>query len=321
MARPLRIEFAGAIYHVTARGSERRAIVRDDVDRLKWLSVVERTVDRHGWRVFAFALMDNHFHLFLQTPEPNLSAGMAQLNGSYAGYFNARHERVGHLLQGRFKSILVEEQGYWRQLGRYVHLNPVRAGLARRPEDWPWSSYIGYHRPARRLDWVCYERVLAEFGGDTPAARRAYRQYVAEGLERKLDNPLAMAVHELALGSDAFVAKIRRLVRHRAEDADLPALRLLKRPADIAAVAAAVTQRMGGTPANWEPGRRCDDISRAVAAYVARQVTSHTSSQIAETLGYRSSSSIPVACRRVEQGIRRSASFARQVQAILADLH
>jgi len=320
MARPLRIEFAGAIYHVTARGNERRAIVRDDVDRLKWLSVVERTVDRHGWRVFAFALMDNHFHVFLQTPQPDLSAGMAHLNGSYAGYFNARHGRVGHLMQGRFKSILVEEQGYWLELGRYVHLNPVRAGLARRPEDWPWSSYVGYHRPGRRLDWVCYERVLAEFGGDTPAGRRAYRQYVAEGLERKLDDPLSKAVHGLVLGSDAFVATIRRLVGHRAEDGELPALRLLKRPADMGAVATAVTGRMGGDPANWQAGRRCDDISRAVAAYVARQATSHTSGQIAEALGHRNSSSISVACRRVEQSTKRSASFARQVQAIIADL-
>ncbi len=114
---------------------------------------------------------------------------------------------------------------------------------------------------------------------------------------------------------------IRRLVGHRAEDAEVPALRLLKRPADMGAVATAVTGRMGGDPANWQPGRRCDDISRAVAAYVARQATSHTSGQIAEALGYRNPSSISVACRRVEQSIKRNESFARQAQAIIADLH
>ena len=189
MARPLRIEFHDAIYHVMARGNERRAIVRDDVDRRKWMSLVERTVARHRWRVFAFALLDNHFHLFLQTPEADLSAGMAHLNGSYAGYFNVRHRRVGHLMQGRFKSVVVDDQGYWRELSRYVHLNPVRARLVQRPEDWAWSSYAGYHRPARRLEWVCTERVLAEFGGDTAAGRGAYRQYVAEGLDNGGQEP------------------------------------------------------------------------------------------------------------------------------------
>ena len=321
MARPLRIEFPDAIHHVTSRGNERRAIIRDDVDRRKWLSLLERTVDRHGWRVFAFALMDNHFHLFLQTPSPDLSTGLAHLNGSYAGYFNHRHGRAGHLMQGRFKSILVEGRGYWRELGRYVHLNPVRAGLVERPEDWPWSSYGGYHRPGRRLGWVCYDRVLAEFGGDTAAGRRAYRQYIAEGLGRPLDSPLAKAVHGLVLGSDAFVAKVRRLVKQQADDEELPGLRRLKRPADMTAVVAAVTAHLGGDPANWRPGRRCDDISRAVAAYVARQATSRTLARIAEALGYRNSSSISVACRRVEGRIQRNPALAKTVQTILTKCH
>lgn len=320
MARPLRIEFPGGIYHVTSRGNERRAIVRDDVDRRKWLSLLERTVERTGWRVFAFALMGNHFHLFLQTSEPNLSAGMAHLNGSYAGYFNHRHGRVGHLLQGRFKGIVVDEQGYWRRVGRYVHLNPVRAGLVERPEDWPWCSFVGYHRPGRRLPWVCYERILAEFGGDTPAGRKAYRQYITEGLGRPLDNPLSKAVHGLVLGSDAFVAKIRRLVEPRADDAELPGLRRLKRPADMAAVIAAVTGRLGGDPAGWQPGRRCDEFSRAVAAYVARQATSNALGRIAAALGYRGGNSISVASRRVEERIKRSAPLAAEVRAILAEL-
>ena len=182
MVRPLRVEFAGAVHHVMSRGNARGAIVADDADRWRWLRLLERATLRHGWRVFALALMDNHYHVFLQTPEPNLSVGLQQLNSGYATYFNARHRRVGHVLQGRFRSIVVEEHGYWLELSRYVHLNPVRAGLVSRPEDWAWSSYAGYHRPARRLKWVDYGRVLAEFGGDTPAGRTAYRDYVAEGL-------------------------------------------------------------------------------------------------------------------------------------------
>jgi len=323
MARPLRIEFPGAIYHVTARGNERRGIVRDDVDRWKWRSLLERTVARHGWRVFAFALMGNHFHLFLQTPQANLSAGVHHLSGSYAGYFNARHRRRGHLLEGRFRSILVEDTGYWRQLSRYVHLNPVRAGLAQRPEDWGWSSYAGYHRPARRVPWIDYSRVLAEFGGDTSSGRQAYRQFVAEGLGRALDSPLAKAAHGLVLGSDAFVAKVRAMAAaaaKRAGDPELPALADLTRPAGLDAVIAAATKALGGDVTRWQPRRRCDDLSRPAAAFLARRATRASDAEIAQRLGYRSLSSVSVACRRVEAALADNPKLAHTLARLAADL-
>ena len=127
MARPLRIEYSNAIFHVSSRGNARQTIVRDVADRDKWVELLRRSVEEQGWRLFAFALMTNHFHLFLQTPEPNLSKGMQHLNGSFAGYFHARHGTCGHLFQGRFKAIVVESEGHWLELSRYVHLNPVRA--------------------------------------------------------------------------------------------------------------------------------------------------------------------------------------------------
>ena len=319
MARPLRVEFEDAVYHVMARGGERRAIVRSDGDRDKWVRLLGRTVERFGWRVYSFALMDNHFHLFLQTPQANLSAGMAHLNGSYAGYFNYRHGRVGHLFQGRFRSVLVEERGYFLEVSRYVHLNPVRAGLVSRPEAWPWCSYEGYHRLARRQEWLDCERVLAEFGGDTPAGRKAYRRYVAEGLSGRLDSPFAAAVHGVVLGSDAFVARVRRMLADRSADADLPTLRRMQKGAEMARVVAAVVERLGGEPHRWLAGRRCDDISRAVAAYAARQATSLSGRQIADALGYRAGSSVTVACRRVEAALD-SGRLAPAVRSILSEL-
>ena len=319
MARPLRVEFAGAIHHVMSRGNARAAIVADDADRWRWLRLLERATLRHGWRVFTLALMDNHYHLFLQTPEPNLSLGLHQLNSGYATYFNARHRRVGHVLQGRFKSIVVEEHGYWLELSRYVHLNPVRAGLVSRPEDWPWCSYAGYHRPARRLKWGDYGRVLAEFGGDTPAGRAAYRDYVAEGLGRPLDSPLSKAVHGAVLGSDRFVARIRRILRGRDEDEQVPDLARLRRAATMGQVIAAVVSRLGGAPDTWQPGRRCDDISRAVAAHVARETAAASSREIAAALGYRHLSSISAACRRVEQALANG-RLRDDIEAILKDL-
>jgi len=313
------VEFDRAVYHVMSRGNERRTIVHDDRDRDKWLTLLAATVERYGWRVFSFAMMANHFHLFLQTPQPNLSAGMHHLNGSYAGYFNARHARVGHLMQGRFKSVVIEGRGYWLEVSRYVHLNPVRAGLVARPEGWRWSSYPGYHRPARRLAWVDYGRVLREFGGDSPSGRRAYRRYVEEGLGRALDNPLSAAAHGLVLGSDAFLARIRRMLADRADDAEMPALRHLRRGAAMADVIAAVVAQLGGRPEHWRAGKRCDDLSRAVAAYVARQATALPGREIAEALGYRSLSSVSVACRRVEAALS-AGRLNETVQAILNEL-
>ena len=305
MARPLRIEFPDAIYHVTSRGNERREIVRDDRDREAWLARLQRVATQSDWRVFAFALMDNHYHLFLQTPRPNLSSGMQILNTSCAGYFNARHQRSGHLFQGRFHAVLVQDEGHWLELSRYVHLNPVRARLVRRPEHWRWSTCRGYLRPSRRLDWVDYDRVLSEFGKDPSASQRAYRAYLAEGLLTAPVSPLAAAVHQLVLGSETFVEKIRALVRKRPRDADLPQLLRLQddsRP-DLDRIRLAVAHAFDVDPASWTPGRRSDHIARAVAAYVCRNTTTHSARAIARALGYRTGHAVGVACRRVERAL------------------
>jgi len=303
MARPLRIEFPDAIYHVTARGNARGAVASDEADRGKWLSLLAKTVERQRWRVFAFALMGNHFHVFLQTPEPNLSAGMHDLCGTYAGYFNHRHDRSGHVFQGRFRAILVEEQGHWLELSRYVHLNPVRAGLVRRPEDWRWSSYRGYHHPSRRLSWLNYARVLAEFGGDGPAARRAYREFMEEGLGRKLDSPLAQALAGAVLGSEAFLDRVRAFLSRHPDDSELPPLPRLRAAPSIEAISRAVADRFGSDATTWQPGRRSDDLARAAAAYLARELTREPLTAIAAALGYRRSSSVSMACQRVTRAL------------------
>jgi len=140
MSRPLRIEMEYGIYYdVTSRGWERRVVARDDRNRQEWFRLLDRVVVRCGWRFFAWALMNNHFQLFFQTPEANLSVGMHDLNSGYATWFNRRYRRVGSLFQGRFKAILVADESYWWTLSRYIHLNPVRTRMVERPEDHPWS--------------------------------------------------------------------------------------------------------------------------------------------------------------------------------------
>jgi putative transposase len=173
MARPLRLEFDGAVHHVMSRGIEGRRICADDTDRDIWLEILERAAERFGWRVFAFCLLDNHFHLFLRAPESCLSPGMRQLNGDYAGYFNRRHGRLGPLMQGRYKSVLVEESGHWAELSRYVHLNAVREASGARNLE--LAAALGF-RSASAVTAAC-RRVRD--GARTAKARRELEELVA----------------------------------------------------------------------------------------------------------------------------------------------
>ena len=318
MARPLRLEYADAVHHVMSRGIAGRRICADDADRDLWVDILGRAAGRFGWRVFAFSLLDNHFHLFLRTPQAGLSPGMRQLNGDYAGYFNRRHGRLGPLMQGRYKSVLVEGAGHWLELSRYVHLNPVRAGLCKRPEDWNWSSYRAYHRPALRPDWLDCRTVLSEFGKDESRARRAYREYMAEGLGRKLDNPVSRAAHGLVLGSDEFVKRVRRLVAGRGRAVEVPQLGKLRRGADLEALIERVCRRMQVDRNSWLPGRRSDDLSRAICAYVVRRASGARLREVAAAFGYRSQSAISVACRRAEVAMG-GVKVRREVEELLGD--
>jgi REP element-mobilizing transposase RayT len=200
MARPLRIEFPGALYHVTSRGNARQAIFLDDTDRLFFLDRLGEVVERHGWLCHSYCLMTNHYHLLVATPEPNLSDGMRRLNGQYSQRFNRRHGRAGHVLQGRFRGILVERETHLLELARYIVLNPVRAGLVAVAEEYPWSSLratLGLTPPPR---WLRIDELLAGFG-----SRPRYRAFVGEGVDA--GSPWA-ALRGAVLGSDEFVARL-----------------------------------------------------------------------------------------------------------------
>lgn len=314
MARPLRIEFAGALYHVMSRGNGRQDIVRDDADREKRLDWLRRTVETYGWRIHSFVLMRNHDHLFVETPEPNLSAGMQYLNGSYTSHFNRRHRRCGHLFQGRFKGHFLEEQGYFLEVSRYIHLNPVRAKMVALPEQYPWSSYRGYQRASRTVPWVTYDRVLGEFGVSASVARRAYTRFVRAGVEEPLPSPFAKALEGMLLGSDTFVARIRRLLDARPTDRGVPQLERIRTRPPLAEIVGIVGEHFGQDTTHWSPGRRSDDASRAVAAYLARRRFGYPAGEVAQALGYRSGSSVTRAVARVELGNERLQQTATKLE-------
>ena len=207
MARPLRLEFPGALYHVTARGNARHAIVLDDQDRQRFLDVLARVVDRFHLLLHAYCLMDNHYHLLVETPEANLSKAMRQLNGVYTQAFNRRHRRVGHVLQGRFKAIVVDRDSYLLELCRYVVLNPVRAKSTRKPETYAWSSYRATAGLAATPPFLAVDWLLSQFGHQRLAAQRKYRAFVAEGMGQ--GSPWEHVQGQVLLGSERFIDRLR----------------------------------------------------------------------------------------------------------------
>jgi len=210
MARPLRLEFPGALYHVTARGDGREDIYRSDGDRRLFLDVLGAVYGRCNWTVHAYCLMTNHYHLLVETPDANLAKGMRELNGVYTQRFNRTYDRVGHVFQGRYKAILVQKEAHLLDLARYVVLNPVRAGMVRAPCEWPWSSYRAMIGEASAPDWLETRWVLTAFGETKPEAVAQYTQFVAQG--KGQPSPWEQLRHQVFLGSDAFVESMQRRI-------------------------------------------------------------------------------------------------------------
>jgi len=204
MARPLRIEFEGALYHVTSRGNDHGRIFFTDTDRVAFLKLLEEVVERYSWICHAYCLMTNHYHLVVETPNANLSRGMRHINGVFTQRINKLNQRSGHILQGRFKSILIEKDSYLLELARYVVLNPVRAKMVRSAKDWRWSSYRATAGLEEAPDFLTVRWILAQFDLDPTNARKAYRKFVRKG--RGIDVWDELRPGHL-LGSDAFAER------------------------------------------------------------------------------------------------------------------
>jgi putative transposase len=182
MARPLRIEYPGAVYHVTSRGNEKKPVFKDDQDRQNFLNTLQHVNKRYNWICHAYCLMTNHYHLLIETPDGNLSIGMRQVNGVYTQLFNNRHGRTGHLFQGRYKAILIQKDSHLLEVCRYVVLNPVRAKRVEMPEAYPWSSYLATAGKAKVHSCLTTEWVLGQFSGKRGKAEQEYRKFVSWGI-------------------------------------------------------------------------------------------------------------------------------------------
>ena len=208
MSRPLRIELAGGLYHVTSRGDRREDIFVNDADREKWLALLGEVCKRFNWRCHAYCLMSNHYHIVVETVEANLSRGMRQLNGVYTQYVNRSHDRIGHVFQGRYKAILVEKDSHLLELARYVVLNPVRARMVKDVSRWPWSSYRAMIGEAPVQTWLEPSWLLGNFSRQKKRAMAKYIEFVREGVG--LPPVWGDLKQQIYLGDDQFVAQMQK---------------------------------------------------------------------------------------------------------------
>ena len=300
MARPLRIDIENGVYHVTSRGWERRVVVCDDRDRQRWLDLLDRVATRFGWRVYGWVLMDNHFHLYLRTPQPTLSAGMHDLNSGYASGFNRRWQRRGALFQGRFKAIVVEKDSHALELSRYLHLNPTRAGIVERPEEYAWSSYSDYLGMRKAPAWLDWQTVVGELGKDLSRARLAYRRFVEAGLREPPKSPVAAAVGGMFLGSIEWVESWRRHLAAEPVQEGVPARRELAWRPTLQDVSKVVSEAFGVELAELCASRRHGNEARLAAIYLARQVTDEPVGVIGKHFGGVTMAAISKTVARVE---------------------
>jgi putative transposase len=267
MARPLRIEFDGALYHVTSRGNERKAIFKDDTDRKLFLDTLARVKDRFHWICHAYCLMNNHYHLVIETPDGNLSRGMRQLNGVYTQAYNRRHDRAGHLFQGRFKGIVVQKETHFLEVCRYVVLNPVRAKAVRDPREWKWSSYRATAGRDSPNGCLTINEVLSQFGQRYVRAQEKYREFVRDGIGRKsLWEDLQ---GQSLLGEQGFVEGLTPYVADKREIVEFPkGQRYVGRPSLAALFNPGQNRRSVRNKKIVEAVERCGYSQVEVAAYL-----------------------------------------------------
>ena len=293
MPRPPRIQFAGANYHLVTRGDGRRKLFHDAGHYERFTKGLQDEVQRSGWVVLAYCWMPNHIHALIQTPEPNLAAGIQHWLSGCANWYAKRNGRTGHLYQGRYKAFLLEDAGYYWTLSRYIHLNPCNGGkpLADDPESWPHSSFAGYARKSKRVDWVAYDQLHtywnASVAGSDPA--RAYRRYLNDGLNVP-ENPFKKELREWVFGSEDFLRRMVALASGDDEQRHRSTSRRLK-SVSVQEIVDATAAAHGVQPSQYAEFRS-QAPGRDMAAWLCRRWTGATLTELGSAFGLRGTGSV-----------------------------
>lgn len=311
MARPLRITYSGAYYHITSRGNEQRDIFKSQKDREKFLYYLESATERYGAVIHAYCLMSNHFHLLLETPRGNLSEIMRHIVGAYTTYFNVKKKRVGHLFQGRYKAMLVEADEYATELSRYIHLNPVRAGIVTLPEEYKWSSYQSYIGQMSSPKWLKTDFVLGYFGEKSgTAARKKYREFVEDLLGKEYESPLNNAVGASILGSAEFIKEITATyLKDREEDKNIPALRHFTERPTLSEICKLVKKTIYDN----------DKLARQASIYLSHRYSGESLRDIAELFKI-GETAICEASKRFSEKMKEDKKLSEKVDIIIGSL-
>jgi REP element-mobilizing transposase RayT len=312
----LRIDFPGGHYHITSRGVGGTRIFTHDGDRLDFLARLPNLCQRFGIVIHAYCLMDTHYHLELEAPEGHLSRALQWLNETYAAAFNRRQKRSGYLFQGRFHSVVVEAEAYLSALTRYIHLNPVRAGMVEHPWDHPWSSCGVYLGMAERPPWLTIGWVLARFGRTPQEQRQGYLQFLMTSEE---SCPMDEVVHGAMLGSEEFVGVMRVKLGERGIDTEVS--RMVEAAAvDLDRIARAVSGCYGCDTEELERRGRKQDTIRDVAIYLSWRLSRQTNAEIGRRFGGIKAAAVSHACRRVGTAMEKNADLTERVRALEVQL-
>jgi putative transposase len=314
MARALRIEFEGALYHVTARGNERRKIFFSKRDFEKFKEYMAGAQKKFGFLLHSYVLMSNHYHLLVETPKKNLSRIMHHINSSYTTYINIKRKRSGHLFQGRYKAIVVDKDSYLLELSRYIHLNPVRANLAPRPEDYPYSSYRLFIS-GEKEEMVTQNGVLGMLAQDERTARERYRTIVEDVLGKEPESPLKKVYAGTLLGDENFVNKIRqRLESSRLGTPEVSHRQLLRASPAVEEILGATCEHFGESPEEAKGNSR--SVARKVGIYLAKKHTAATNRQIGELFGGMGYAAVAKTCQRVARRIEKDEALQEDIEAL-----
>lgn len=308
MARPLRIEFPGAFYHVTSRGNGKQPIVLSDEDRYYFLNCLREAHERFQSIIHVYCLMDNHYHLFLETPHGDLSRIMHFINLKHSAYFNLKHGHCGHTFQARFRATVVQGKEYALEAAPYIHLNPVRARLVKSPEEYEWSNYCDYVGLRPPYPWTETRLILRLFGPDLAASQAAYAVHVRDRLLRGMENPFKSADVSGVLGNPDFVELVRKAFAGRSgTQAQARAMTLsgpLNRP-DLRRILKETDAALGGR----------SRLARNVAIYFSHTLTDHTLSAISAFFGI-GGSGISDICRRMKKELTYNETLTRAMHEI-----
>ncbi|MBL7157227.1 MAG: transposase [Candidatus Omnitrophica bacterium] len=301
MARPLRIEYPHAFYHVIQRGIERKSIFVSDRDKEKFLSYIESANKSHAALVHTYVLMNNHYHLILETPRANLVKIMHYINASYAIYFNVKRKRMGPLYQGRYKAILVQEEEYLHHLSRYIHLNPVRAKIVKDPIDYKWSSYKYFVSNALPPKWLVTEPILSTFNANPGKAKALYRDFVIFGIEEEKYNFLDNLREGYVLGNSDFFENIKRKVSYRKDEPEIPVMRKIKqRGQPSLGNILDIVKNMAAENARLE---------RKLVIYLAKTYTDNSLRNIASFYGNLKYKTVSKICERIKKLRQKDKKF------------